>query len=66
MKNPGIRIVTGCALPLFLIFLFPLIGIRSSIALFIFAVIMFGCYWFLTSLPEDRNDYFKDKKYGCH
>ena len=36
--------VLGCALPLLAIFLLPLFGVGSEIALFVFIVLMFGCH----------------------
>lgn len=66
MKKYRLRIIIGCAIPLLAVLLFPVLGLRTSIAFFVWMVIMFGCYWFMTSLPEDNSNYFKDKKYGCH
>jgi len=66
MKKSGWKVIISCAIPLLAILLFPLLGLRTSIAFFIWMVIMFGCYWVMTSLPESNDNYFKDKKYGCH
>lgn len=65
-RKHGLRIVIGSALPLLAILLFPVLGLRTTFALFIWMVIMFGCYWGMTSLPESDDNYFKNKKYGCH
>lgn len=66
MKKYRWRIMFGCMLPLVAIILFPVLGMRTTIAFFIWMVIMFVCYLIFTGLPEDNSNYFKDKKYGCH
>ncbi len=66
MKKYKLRILAGCIIPLISIFLFPFLNIRANIALFIYMIFMFGGYLLMTSLPEGDDNYFKDKKYGCH
>lgn len=34
----------GCLLPLFVIFLLPLLGVGHGIALFLFIILMFACH----------------------
>lgn len=66
MKKYRWRIIVGCVLPLISIILFPILGMRTSIAFFAWMIIMFACYLVITGLPEDKSNYFKDKKYSCH
>ncbi len=44
MRNHALWMLIGCAVPVILIFLFPLIGIGRNWTLFIFIVLMFGCH----------------------
>lgn len=48
MRSHALRMLIGCVLPILLIFLFPLFGIRGEWALFVFIVLMFGCHLFMT------------------
>lgn len=66
MKKHKLRILIGCLIPLISLFLFPFLNIKTSIALFVYMVFMFGGYLLMTNLPESEDDYFKDKKYNCH
>ncbi|VAX35867.1 hypothetical protein MNBD_UNCLBAC01-1055 [hydrothermal vent metagenome] len=66
MKKYKIRILIGSIIPLISIFLFPFLNIKTSIALFVYMIFMFGGYLLVISLPEKDKSYFDDKKYGCH
>ena len=44
----AIWMVIGCALPILLIFLFPVFGIKGNLAVFIFVILMFSCHLFMT------------------
>jgi len=48
MKKHGLWMLIGCVLPILLIFLFPLLGIRGEWTLFVFVILMFGCHLFMT------------------
>ncbi|NIM89430.1 MAG: hypothetical protein GTO17_00595 [Candidatus Aminicenantes bacterium] len=47
MKNHALWMLIGCALPVVLIFLLPLFGIKEEWALLIFIILMFGCHLFM-------------------
>jgi hypothetical protein len=44
MKRHGLWMVVGCAAPLLLILIFPIVGIRGNWQYFIFIVLMFACH----------------------
>lgn len=48
MRSHALWMLIGCVLPILLIFLFPLFGIRGEWALFVFIVLMFGCHLLMT------------------
>jgi len=44
MKNHSLWIIIGCTLPLLLIFVLPVFGVKGGSSLFIFIILMFGCH----------------------
>jgi hypothetical protein len=44
MNNHSYWMIIGCTVPLFLIFLLPLLGITSNYTFLIFIVLMFACH----------------------
>lgn len=44
MKGHGLWMLLGCLLPLFLIFLLPLLGLSGNVGTFLFIVLMFACH----------------------
>jgi len=44
VNKHNVWMLIGCLLPLLLIFVLPLFGIGSGVALFIFIILMFGCH----------------------
>ena len=44
MKRHGLWMVVGCVLPLLVIFLLPIVGVRGNGATFIFILLMFACH----------------------
>ena len=69
MKNHGLRMVIGCVLPLLLIFALPAFGVSSSMSLFIFIILMFGCHLFMMGGHHGHNaggHKHNDEKGGMH
>lgn len=54
-----LMMVVGCALPLLLIFMAPLLGIRGNWSVFIFVAAMFACHLFM---PMHHHQSDKSKK----
>jgi hypothetical protein len=44
MKGHGLWMLLGCLLPLFLIFVLPLLGLSGNVGTFFFIVLMFACH----------------------
>ena len=44
MRVHGLWMVIGCTLPLFVIFLLPLLGVSSNVGTFMFILLMFACH----------------------
>ena len=44
MTGHGLWMLLGCLLPLFLIFLLPLLGLSGNVGTFLFIVLMFACH----------------------
>jgi cell division protein FtsW (lipid II flippase) len=61
MKNHGLWMVIGCAVPLLLIFILPSFGVESDTTYFIFIVLMFLCHIFMM-----RGHHGHDGKHGQH
>ncbi len=65
-KNHALWMLIGCALPVLLIFLFPLAGIKGIWPLFIFILLMFGCHFLMMSWhkkgPRKGNDTYPEEK----
>lgn len=69
MKNHGLWMMMGCALPLLLIFILPIFGVRNNISLFIFIVLMFGCHLLMMGGHQgshNGHDERKEKSHGGH
>lgn len=60
MNKHQFWMIIGCIVPLLLIFIAPLIGLGSGIALFVFIVAMFACHLLMPMhhygdhKPEDK------------
>ena len=44
MKGHGLWMILGCVLPLFLIFVLPLLGLGGNVGTFLFILLMFACH----------------------
>jgi Flp pilus assembly protein TadB len=44
MRRHNLWMILGCALPLLLVFLVPLLGISGNVATFLFILLMFACH----------------------
>lgn len=53
-KNHTLWMLIGCALPVLLIFIFPLLGIKGNWPLFIFILLMFVCHLFMINWHKKR------------
>ncbi len=60
------RVLMGLAIPVVPLLLSPFLNTKTTIALFVYLVVMLGGYLVITSLPDKKQSYLKDKKYGCH
>lgn len=56
MNKHSIRMIIGCTVPLFLIFLLPVIGVSKNISIFIFIVLMFGCHFLMMGSHGKHNE----------
>ncbi len=70
-KNHALWMLIGCALPILLIFLFPLFGIGGNWSLFIFILLMFGCHilminWRKKGSHREHNVEIKGRKNEQH
>ena len=61
MKH-NLMMIIGCVLPLLLIFILPLFGVRGDVGIFGFIVLMFLCHLFM--MREMRED--KGGGHGRH
>ena len=66
MKNHGLWMVIGCALPLLLIFILPAFGVSSGISLFIFIILMFGCHLLMMGGHQGNHNGHDDRKEKGH
>ena len=66
MKNHALWMAIGCVLPLLLIFILPALGVGSSVSLFIFIVLMFGCHLLMMGGHHDKHDDEKKMQHGYH
>ena len=44
MKRHSLWMLLGCALPLLLLFVLPLLGVSGNVATFLFILVMFACH----------------------
>jgi cell division protein FtsW (lipid II flippase) len=56
MKNHGLWMIIGCIVPLLLIFILPLFGIRGGGLLFIFLIVMFVAHLFMMAGHKDHRN----------
>lgn len=66
MKRQGLWMVLGCALPLLLIFLFPMVGIRGNWQFFIFILLMFACHLGMSRHHHGKNNSEKEDDHEHH
>ena len=74
MKNHGLWMVIGCALPLLLIFILPALGVSSNVSIFIFILLMFGCHLMMMGghkghdedTEHEEHEHKKEGGHGFH
>lgn len=44
MRRHDLWMIIGCTVPLLLIFLLPLFGVRGNFGIFVFIILMFACH----------------------
>jgi Na+-driven multidrug efflux pump len=69
MKNHGLLMLIGCALPLLLIFLLPAFGVKGDWILFIFIILMFFCHLLMLGIHHKKHNAHgekKEEKHGSH
>ena len=62
--NHGLWMMLGCILPLFLIFLLPVFGVKSNISFLVFVVAMFSCHFFMMGKHGEHDHPDKDANNG--
>ncbi|QEC69709.1 hypothetical protein FRZ67_21290 [Panacibacter ginsenosidivorans] len=60
-----LMMLVGCALPLLLIFIAPLLGIRGNWSVFIFVAAMFACHLFMP-MHQHHSDESKKTNHEPH
>ncbi len=66
MKRHGLWMLLGCLLPLLLIFLFPLLGIRGNWQFLIFILLMFACHLGMSGRHHAENHCEKGEDHDHH
>lgn len=67
MRNHGIWMVIGCALPLVLVFALPLLGISGNTGTFLFIVLMFACHLFaMRGHGDGGSERTREGHHGIH
>lgn len=69
MNHHGLWMIIGCTLPLLLIFLLPVFGVRSDVSLFAFIILMFACHLLMMGGHHGKHAKHSNKeegKHGCH
>lgn len=56
MSKHTFWMIIGCGLPLLLLFLAPVIGLSSDIAIFLFIVAMFACHLLMAKHHQKDTD----------
>ncbi len=56
MNKHLLWMIIGCTLPLFLIFLAPVLGLGSGTSLFIFMLAMFACHLFMPAHHHEKQN----------
>jgi len=56
MKNHWLWMIIGCGLPLFLIFLLAVFGIKSNTGFFLFMVLCFASHLFMMRNMDNQSD----------
>lgn len=65
MKH-SIWMIIGCVLPLLLIFLLPVFGVRGDLILFIVVVLIFVMHFFMMGGHHGRQGSNKEEGHGHH
>lgn len=63
MKNHWFWMITGCGLPLLLIFLLPVFGIKSNMGFLLFMVVCFASHLFMMRNMDHKES---DNKHSHH
>lgn len=72
MKHYGLWMILCCLLPLLVIFMLPLFGVKGDASVFFFVLMMFVCHWMMMGSShhkDDNGEGQEDKKegrHGCH
>jgi len=62
--NHGLWMMIGCILPLLLIFLLPVFGVKSNVSFLIFVVAMFACHFLMMGGHGGHDHQDKDGSNG--